>query len=656
MRHRSHYVAPVLVSIRLMLPLTTVVPPILAVSALAYALLAARVARSTPQNPNNHISIFLFLVAGLVAGAAFTYGATDPTLYGIGRTLTYFSGGFIPIVFFLMYREYTVGPPHTLVVATLLIIPIVTTSLCLTNGLHNMIWAVAETESGLRFSENTDHYWYTHIYAPFTYGLFAYSGMALFGRLSTIAPAHRKTVGVLLTCAVLPFAASVANNFLGVGPIDFPFTTSSLTLMFPFFAHASLRLRVQEFSPLAYQTLFDHVRDPIFVIDNEQRIICTNKAARELLGGEDHELIGCQLWEDFPAARAILEQAKELDLTQTLRMATNNVYEVSVGPLTGKQGQNLGMVVVCRDVTERRKALSQLADSEHLVRTLIETSSNGILRFARDANDPDRKFRCVFANRSAEVFAGDGPGTLVGMPLEKLEQLNPERLLQHFLAEKESTAQVSFEVRTEADDGDRWLRIVAEPVGKDFSITLVDITQRKRNEDKMLADALRDPLTGILNRRGFEQEAATRIRRASVGAVLYLDLNHFKSINDRFGHQAGDALLKAFGHRLEFCLRPEDVLGRLGGDEFAIVLPEVGVDDVRHIAERLIQTASEAYIIQGQEIKCTASVGIALLPKHGEELWHLLSVADEAMYNAKNISEEEAANDRAAYVDAATAS
>ena len=419
-------------------------PPILGAAAVAYIYLAARIARSSPEVSSSIIGYFLLLVGALVAGDAFSYGATDATYYSIGRVLAFVAGGFIPLVFFSFYREYTDRPPNRWLLAALAVIPLITTAMALTNSAHNILWIVAETSEGLRYSEVTDHWWYNRVYAPFIYGLFGASFLAMLMRLSAIAPAHRNTIILMLATVTVPYGVSIANTFFGFGPQEFPFTALTVTIMLPAFAWASTRMRLYEFSPLAYQTLFDHVRDPIVVLDNEAVIICANKAAEELLGQTEANLIGHKLWEDFPEARAILRQARELDLTQTLQFDKEHIYEVSVGPLSGPRGQNLGMVVVCRDVSERRKAQRQLAESEHLIRTLIETSSNGILRFARDASDPDHKFRCVFANRAAEAYLGNNRGTLVGMPLEKLGQLEPNKLLSHFLGGELADTPVSF--------------------------------------------------------------------------------------------------------------------------------------------------------------------------------------------------------------------
>ena len=439
----------------------TILPMIFAFTAMLYLGLAVFVARSLPRSI---MGTFLFLLGVMVAGAALSYRATDTHLYGIGRTLSFFSASFIPVAFYMIYRQYTAGPPRGVLLIALSVVPVATTILALTNPMHGMIWSAVDTPDGPVFSTVTSHWWFSRVHAPFAYGLFGFALVALAGRLSSIAPAHRKQVVVLLICAALPFVSSVANTFLGIGPIDFPVLASTLVLLLPVYAYISLKARVFDFSPLAYPMVFDHVRDPILVLDNEQRIVCVNRRATELLGSNERELLGQRLWADLPEAREVLRSARELDLTQTLRLDTGLTYEVSVAPLADASGHVQGSVVVCRDVTERRAVLAQLEETEHQIRTLIETSSNGILRFSSNKSDKAGDFRCVFANRAAEAYLQQETGMLLGMPLRELHQLNPERLLAHFAKERLPIQSLSLEVPATTAKDDGWFRVVAEPV------------------------------------------------------------------------------------------------------------------------------------------------------------------------------------------------
>ena len=602
---------------------------------MSYLWLSVRVARTTPRSANSAVAYLLFLIGTMLIGATFSYRTLDAGLFNIGRVLTIFAGGFIPVALFALYREYSAGRVPRPIVMLLAVIPAVTTLLALTNPAHELLWS-SQVVHNTRVSILAEHYWLANVHKPYGYALLAFALIMLAGSLPTITPAHRRRVRLLLFCVGLPIALSTAAGFLYEGPVDFPFTELVFAGLLPVYWWAATTLRVADFTPLAYKTLFDHVRDAIVVLDTEHRIISVNKPAELLLHESERELIGKDLWRDIPEMKDILDTNATQDLSRTVRLNVDKYYEITTAPLVGPASEEQGTVVVCRDVTVRKRTLRALADSEQLIRTLVEHSSNGILRFARD-NAAEGGFRCTFSNKSAERFLTSDAESLIGESLADLPLLRPERLRGRFgNRDREANAgEYEWETEVTLDNAAVWLRVVAEPVGDDFSVTLIDITQRKHAETKMIADALHDPLTGVLNRRGFDESATNCLDEHERAAVLYIDLNHFKAVNDRFGHQAGDALLKAFGHRLEFCLRPEDLLARLGGDEFAIVLPDVGLDDARHVADRLVKTASDAYIVHGEEILCSASVGIALKPDHGSDLSTLVRAADGAMYDAK---------------------
>ncbi|AND39756.1 MULTISPECIES: sensor domain-containing protein [Cytobacillus] len=166
-----------------------------------------------------------------------------------------------------------------------------------------------------------------------------------------------------------------------------------------------------------------------------------------------------------------------------------------------------------------------------------------------------------------------------------------------------------------------------------------DITDRKNSERILKQMAHYDFLTQLPNRRLFEERLNHAIESANFNkglvAVLYLDLDGFKQINDTFGHDLGDLLLKEVASRLTGCIGNKDTVARLAGDEFTILLPETTIDNAKHVAERIIDILSNKVSVQNVVISITPSIGIAFCDDFNMDVRNLLKYADEAMYQAK---------------------
>ena len=173
-----------------------------------------------------------------------------------------------------------------------------------------------------------------------------------------------------------------------------------------------------------------------------------------------------------------------------------------------------------------------------------------------------------------------------------------------------------------------------------FFAALVIAMTKERRELEQRNFALRDPMTGLLNRRAFLDHAVRHARRRRPGreqlGLLVLDLDHFKSINDRFGHDVGDRMLSQFADISRQCVRPGDLTFRMGGEEFCFLLPDVDADGARAVAERIRSRFAESAIdVSGVAVRATVSIGIAMADQPGFDLEVLLAGADAAAYEAK---------------------
>jgi diguanylate cyclase (GGDEF)-like protein/PAS domain S-box-containing protein len=295
----------------------------------------------------------------------------------------------------------------------------------------------------------------------------------------------------------------------------------------------------------------------------------------------------------------------------------------------------------------RRRAIARLRTSERRHALAVRGSGDGVL-------DWDLVSDTVHLSARWNAILGDEHCETCGPAAVLWERVHPEDLAELRAALDTHLAggsrQVVREYRVRSSAGDyRWvlLRALAErdTVGRPRRLTgcLTDITDRKRDEERLKHDVLHDGLTGLANRALLLDRleiALAGLRRNSDAhfAVLFLDLDHFKRVNDAYGHDVGDRLLVGLAARLRNFVRPGDTVARLGGDEFAVLLGNVGdVAAAVHVAERLIETLANPFHVDTSRIQVTGSVGIALSRTGYRRPEDLLRDADIAMYRAKSM-------------------
>jgi diguanylate cyclase (GGDEF)-like protein len=618
--------------------------------AACYFALGVRLVTAKREVGTIPIGMLFLIVAVWVAGGAIEQLATSFVVFSIGRTCHFVGTALLPISAYFAFREYTGKSTSIHSVTMLLIIPLVSITLAATNYYHEFMWYLPETNAAGQFLTRPVAWgpWFLFVHAPYSYAVIGVAILMLLAHSSAVARSHRRGLFMLVGACFGPLLATVVYD-LGFGPDTISFVPIVLTAMLPFYAWLILAEQIVDFTPLAYETVFQNMQDPVVVVDDQGRIIGLNHRAEALLNITETtallEPLAMVLGADAP------EVFEALETGEPRKMMTNTgrFLHVQVSPMTSSRPSlREGKVLMFRDVSDVEKAQAEVRASEKLLRTLIDHSVNGIIRLRW--TDPDgedfRELRCIFANAAAGRFLGRDRDELIDSTGDEIVRIasnamssdEARAIVAEFRRATEFAEAIDTEVNHKSKSGSKWLRMLCEPFGSDIAVTFVDITDGKAKEQQMESIARSDPLTGVLNRRGFERDAAKRLTESeddATGALLFIDLNDFKLINDSCGHEIGDQLLTIAARRLRKSLRSCDIIGRPGGDEFVALVPDVTPEIADRLAKRLTTALEEPYLIGSQKLKCAASIGLALYPENANTLTGLMREADQAMYRAK---------------------
>ena len=365
-------------------------------------------------------------------------------------------------------------------------------------------------------------------------------------------------------------------------------------------------------------------------------------SARRLAGMKSDDLMLPASLERYEEHQRYLEAGPGVTSFEDrrLRCLDGSEITVEVASVSFLERARLIVLTMFRDVTESRKAREALAEREQRFRDVAEASGEYVW-------ETDAAWRYSYLSERVEAVLGYPRAELLGRRPQEFMPLGEDRAVKAWLAEHAPGGRPFRELvhRSMTRSGRViWQSVSAVPVrdaqGRfiGYRGTAADVTPRKQAEARIEYLATRDALTGLPNRvlltdRG-GQAILNAARSRSQLALLAIDIDRFKLVNDSLGHQAGDALLRAIAERLESLLRA-DTLARLGGDDFVVLQAIGNVEDAAGLAQRILGVLARPFTVEGRTLNVGASIGISIYPNDGRDFAELLKNAESAKYHAK---------------------
>ncbi len=431
------------------------------------------------------------------------------------------------------------------------------------------------------------------------------------------------------------------------------FGVRSLVLVVLGYTAGVLAERLRESNALL-GAVVEAATDGIFVKDAQGRYLLINRAAAALLGKEPADFLGridVELMGREAAARSVASDAEAMrsdvphSSDEALRVdGRERVFWVSKSPLRSRQGQVVGVVVVARDATERTRQATALVAAHQRFRRALEESPIGV-------GVMDLSGRLIEVNAALAELLGREADEVVGQNELAFTHPADVPMCERSFAMLRDGATESLHMEK------RFIDAAGHAVWVHLSMALIrdergapaqlltqvlDVTERQRNQDLLAHQALHDSLTGLPNRSLLLERIEHALQRRqrddrNLVALIFIDLDRFKPINDTLGHSVGDAVLVEVARRLQGLVRAGDTVARLGGDEFTILAEDLESEaDAHDVAGRIFEAVAQPFQVSGREVFVGASIGIAYArPRAAVGAETLLRDADTAMYEAK---------------------